>query len=296
VNALQQARFQLLAISLLICGLGLAGSPSGLAQPATENPAEPPAPPSPIEPPAPDSNPAPAIPDVPAISVARPFAVGERLSYALFWLAIKAGQATLEVHESPPVEDRPALKLYSLAKSSKFLSTFYPVENRVESVIDAETPSPYRLIFHRREGKRRNTFDLTFHHAEGNVRSIKDGNEEVLPIPPGTQDILSCLYYVRALPSLIPGTSVVLNVHHDRKNYRLEVRVEGTEKVPSPWGEIEAVRVLAIMPFRGLFLNEGNIRVWLTNDVRRVPVMMKAKVIIGSITANLVDSAGMRPP
>ena len=49
------------------------------------------------------------------------------------------------------------------------------------------------------------------------------------------------------------------------------------------------------MPFQGIFLNEGNIRVWLTNDARRVPVMMKAKVIIGSIVARLVDGFGIPP-
>jgi hypothetical protein len=45
---------------------------------------------------------------------------------------------------------------------------------------------------------------------------------------------------------------------------------------------------LVIMPFQGLFLNEGNIRVWVTNDLHRVPVMMKAKIIIGSVVARLI--------
>jgi hypothetical protein len=43
------------------------------------------------------------------------------------------------------------------------------------------------------------------------------------------------------------------------------------------------------MPFQGVFLNQGNIRVWFTNDERRIPVRMKAKVIIGSIVADLVS-------
>jgi hypothetical protein len=90
----------------------------------------------------------------------------------------------------------------------------------------------------------------------------------------------------------VPGTSVFLNIHHDKKNYRLEVRVEGFEKVPSPWGEVEAVRVLALMPFQGIFMNQGNVRVWLTNDVRHVPLMMKAKVVVGSVVARLVDASG----
>ena len=67
--------------------------------------------------------------------------------------------------------------------------------------------------------------------------------------------------------------------------------VEAIETVRGPWGEIDAARVLVIMPFQGLFLNQGNIRVWFTNDDRRIPVRMKAKVIIGSIVADLVGGA-----
>ncbi|MFM7841070.1 MAG: DUF3108 domain-containing protein, partial [Nitrospira sp.] len=64
---------------------------------------------------------------------------------------------------------------------------------------------------------------------------------------------------------------------------------EAIEKIRGPWGEAEAVRALVIMPFQGIFLNEGNIRVWFTNDTHRVPVRMRAKVIIGSIVAELVE-------
>lgn len=181
------------------------------------------------------------------------------------------------------------LKLVSTARSSPLVTKFYPVDNRVESIVDAAKLSPQRMVFRRREGKRKNDFDITFRHVEGTVTSIKDGVADMLPIPPGTHDTLSCLYYVRGLPSLVPGTSLIMNVHHDKKNYQLEARIEGIEKIKGPWGEVEAVRVLAIMPFKGIFLNEGNIRVWVTNDGRRVPVMMRAKVIIGSVVARLVD-------
>jgi hypothetical protein len=80
-----------------------------------------------------------------------------------------------------------------------------------------------------------------------------------------------------------------MNVYHDKKNRPVEVRVEGIETIESRWGDMETARVLVIMPFHGLFMNQGNIRVWLTTDERRIPVRMKAKVILGSIVADLVD-------
>ena len=117
-----------------------------------------------------------------------------------------------------------------------------------------------------------------------------------LPIPPGTLDAISCLYYVRSLLPLKPGSSQSLNVHHDKKNYKLDVRVEELETIDGPWGKMEAARLLVIMPFQGIFLNQGNIRVWLANDSRRIPLRMKAKVIIGSIVADLVSGLPRASP
>jgi hypothetical protein len=88
---------------------------------------------------------------------------------------------------------------------------------------------------------------------------------------------------------MTPGASLMLNVYHDKKNRQVEVRVENIETLEGTWGKVETAQVLVIMPFKGLFINKGNIRVWFTTDARRIPVRMKAKVIIGAIVADLVD-------
>jgi hypothetical protein len=87
-----------------------------------------------------------------------------------------------------------------------------------------------------------------------------------------------------------------MNVYHDKKNRKVDVRVEEIETISGPWGDRETARVLVVMPFQGLFLKKGNIRVWLTNDDRRIPVRMKAKVIIGSIVADLVSGLPSASP
>lgn len=229
-------------------------------------------------------------------SVPKSFVAGERLTYAISWQGIRGGTAVMEVADSPPVQGRPTLRLLTTAKSNAFVSTFFPVDNRVESIVDAVRLLPRRMVFHRREGRRKNDYDITFRHEEEHVIAVKDGVSYALPIPQMTQDALSCLYYLRSLPVLQPGSSFYMNVHHDKKNYRLEVRVEGLEMLQGSWGKVETVRVLAIMPFQGIFLNEGNIRVWLTNDTSHTPLMMKAKVLIGSIVARLIENQRPVPP
>jgi hypothetical protein len=218
-----------------------------------------------------------------------PFGPGERFSYDISWLSLKAGTAVMTVEEAPPVNGHRALKLFTSAQSSPMVTKFYPVNNRVESIVGVETFLPERMIFHRREGKRKNDFVYTFHHREGTVTAVKDGKTDELQIPPDAQDAISCLYFARRSLALIPGTSLSMNVHHDKKNYKLDVRVEALETLEGPWGRTQTARVLVIMPFQGIFLNEGNVRVWFTTDEHRIPVRMKAKVIIGSVVADLVS-------
>ena len=184
---------------------------------------------------------------------------------------------------------RPLARLVTTAQSTPFVTKFFPVDNRVESMVDSATLFPERLLFKRREGKKKEDFEYTFHQKEGTVTVVKGGVAETLEMPPGSQDVISCLYFARSKLSLQPGSALAMNVYHDKKNRKIDVRVEEIETVSGPWGEVETARVLVIMPFQGLFLNQGNIRVWFTTDDRRIPVRMKAKVVIGSIVADLVS-------
>jgi hypothetical protein len=215
--------------------------------------------------------------------------IGERLTYEISWLNILAGTAVMEVMADGTAGDSPRARLVTTAQSRPAITKFFPVDNRVESEFDLREQLPQHMIFKRREGKNKEDFEYTFHHQEGTVTAVKDGTTEILPIPANTQDLISCLYYVRNQLPMTRGASLILNIHHDKKNRRVEVRVENIETLEGTWGKRETAQVLVIMPFKGLFINKGNIRVWFTTDERRIPVRMKAKVIIGTIVADLVS-------
>ena len=202
----------------------------------------------------------------------------------------------MAVNDAGADGDRTLAKLITTAQSRPAITKFFPVDNWVESIVDPATLLPEHLTFKRREGKKKEDIEYTFHHQTGTVTAVKGGTTETMEMPPGTQDVISCLYYARSKLSLQPGASMTMNVYHDKKNRKVEVLVEEIETVSGPWGEVETARVLVIMPFQGLFLNQGNIRVWFTNDDRRIPVRMKAKVIIGSIVADLVSGMPAASP
>ena len=197
------------------------------------------------------------------------------------------GTGTLQAKHDVTAQGQPRLRLMSTAQSNDFISFFFPVNNLVDSTLDAGTLLPKHFIFQRREGSDHEDFDVTFHHGNQEVSIIKDGQLSKMSISSDTHGPLSFLYYVRNLAQLTPGRSFNLQVHHDKKNYEIEIRVEDIERVSGPWGEVETIRCEAVMPFRGIFANEGNFYFWLTNDHHRVPLMMQAKVIVGSVRAVL---------
>ena len=221
---------------------------------------------------------------------ARPFTVGERLTYEVSWLNLTAAIAVMEVASA---EGKGGIsstaKLIGTAQSTPIITKFFPVDNRVESELDLGTLTPAHLTFRRREGKKKEDIEYTFHQKEGTVIAVRGGTTESVPIPAGTHDIISCLYYTRAVLPPKPGASLKMNVYHDKKNRPVEVRVEGIETLEGGWGRVETVRVRVIMPFHGLFMNKGDIHVWVTNDERKTPVRMKAKIVLGAIVADLVD-------
>ena len=182
-----------------------------------------------------------------------PFAVGERYTYRVSWFGIHAATAVMEVGDSPPLHGRHALRLLTTAVSSPAVTKLYPVDNRVESFVDADTLVPYRLLFRRREGKRKNDYDISLQHAEGKVAGTKDGEAYTVPIPAGTQDSISCLYAVRNVSSLQPGFSQVMTVHHDKKNYRLRSRSRRLKKSAGPGGRSKRFARWPSCPFRGFF-------------------------------------------
>ncbi len=224
-----------------------------------------------------------------AEDAARPFQVGERLTYDISFLNISAGTAVMEIQTGERVDERVMGTFVTTAQSSPTVTRFFPVDNRVESLTDLTAFLPEHMTFRRREGKKKEDIEYTFHQQDHTVTAVRGGITETVPIPAGTQDLISCLYYVRSQLPFTQGASMALNVYHDKKVRQIEVRVEKIERIEGPWGKLETAQVLVIMPFQGIFLNQGNIRVWFTTDARRIPVRMKAKVIVGSIVADLVE-------
>lgn len=221
-----------------------------------------------------------------AVSVP-PFGVGERLSFDIKYGFVSAGTAVLGIPEVALERGYECYHIVSLAESNPFFSVFFTVRDVAESYVDVRDLAPLRFEKRLREGDFR-AHDLVLFDHERQVAVYPMKNGRVVPIATRVQDILSSLYYVRMM-ELEVGEPVYIDNHADGKNYPLRINVLRRERISVPAGDFDTIVVEPVMRTAGLFSHKGRLTVWLTDDERRIPVLMKSKVMIGSIAAVLTD-------
>jgi hypothetical protein len=215
----------------------------------------------------------------------RPVRPGESLRFSVQWKFIHAGTAWLEVPEAVDWKGRPALRLVARAESNGFVSTFYKVRNRIESIWDRDGHFSWRYAENRREGRYRANNEMLFDYGARRV-TYHDGR--VFDIPDHCQDALSAFYYTRTQP-LPLGGSVVFDYHASKKSLPLEVKVLGRDRVKVPAGQFDCIVIEPILKAGGVFKKKGRLLIWLTADERRIPVLMRSKVTIGSVDVVLQE-------
>lgn len=212
------------------------------------------------------------------------FGIGEKLTFDIGYGFINAGYANLEVKDLIEYNERPCYLIVSTANSNKFFSTFYKVEDRVESVVDALGIYSWYFEKNLSEGTYRATRSCTF--DQENHKAIY-GNDTV-DVARFVQDALSSLYFART-QDLKVGESIFIDNFTDGKSYPLEVRVVKKETVTVKAGKFDCILVEPLLMTSGIFKHEGRLKVWLTDDKLKMPVLMKSKVLVGSISAELTE-------
>ncbi len=212
------------------------------------------------------------------------FGPGEELTYAVKYGPIRAGTATLSVVGVEWANGGRCYRLRSRVESSRFFSTFFRVDDLTESWMDVDGLFSRRFVRHIEEGSYRKNEAVQI-YADRNIARYFPSQDTVAVVP-GAQDMLSILYYARGL-RLNVGQGVLIPSHVDRKNTEVELRVLGRETVRVPAGVFSCGIVEPLLKTAGLFKQEGRLTLWVSDDVHRVPVIMKSKVKVGSIVAVL---------
>lgn len=222
-----------------------------------------------------------------------PFQPGEKLVYKLRWGLVSAGYAELEVLPSEKLNGENTWHFLMSVRTSGFVDLFYKVRDRIQSFTDLALANSMLYLKEQREGNTDRDIEVRFDlHSKSAVYSNKGEARDAIEIKDGTIDPLAALYYIRKQP-LAENVALTKFVTDGKKTVMGVAKVVGREKLTVAGIEYDTFLVEPdLKDVRGVFekSKKSKIRLWITNDDRRLLVKLKSKVAVGSFTGILVEA------
>lgn len=211
-----------------------------------------------------------------------PFRIGERLGYDISWgNFLSVGRASFEVRQQGTLDQQRVLELYGEATSTGAARTLIQVQDQISSFLRPEKLTPLRTDLRLREGRRIKVDSALFLDAD---RTARLNNGTVIQVPPGTLDLLSLFYVVRAtLPEIGQSASYpFLDANH--RPQLVVVRAVKQERIGSPLGDRETTQVdILSSPPASYLIAQG----WISRDEARVPLYFVTRTRFGELRFQL---------
>ncbi|NOU48793.1 MAG: DUF3108 domain-containing protein [Bacteroidales bacterium] len=139
--------------------------------------------------------------------------------------------------------------------------------------------------------KDRYHFDFERNIVHANLNDFnRDFKTLSLPISECTFDILTATYVTRAMDfsKSWVGDTIPLKLIHDGRLFTMPIVFRGNETIQINDNEsVKCIKFSAIIDKGTMFRSGEKITVWVTDDQFKVPVLIEAKIVVGSIKVYL---------
>jgi hypothetical protein len=222
-----------------------------------------------------------------------PFGPGEQAGFRITYAKLLAGRALLSVEGDARDGQEAVMRFVAEARSEGFFAWLFRfrVDDRTVATWDAASGCSLAIEKRLREGRARRDQVVSFDPVSG-IAHVQDPKipQERFEVGPCALDVLSAFFVTRAR-GVEEGGELRVPLFDNGKFYTLGIRFRGRQRLdlPPPLGDDVATIVVEpqLVEGTGLFVKEGRLKIWLTDDERRIPVRMRSKVAIGSVSADL---------
>lgn len=234
------------------------------------------------------------------------FQTGEKIHYQVYYnwgfLWIHAGEAFFEVGQSE-IEGKEINNFKSYGKSLDSWDLFFKVRDYFQSYAD-DSLKPYKFVRNTYEGGYAVNNTYLFDHDNKRIYSFTENSkkpyiEDTLPLPPCTFDMQTAIYYVRNIDftNASPGQKFPISMIIDNELVNLYVRYIGKDTIEARNGAVYKCIVFSALMMEGSIFKGGeDVKVWVTDDDNKIPVLVEAKIIVGYVKAYLSRASGLRHP
>jgi hypothetical protein len=225
-----------------------------------------------------------------------PFDVGERIQYAITYLGIRGGTAEIVVHHPVKSPDGWAMRVTGEVLSAEWYAWITRVHDAIEAIIDPLAAyKPIRFYMNQQETKYFNSKIVNFNFGAAKVeqtdrRKGREPKQETFELLEGTKDGVGALYFLRQEIDQFPKDKPFeFPIFTSEKTWTGRVKFLRSEP-RKVFGQTFQTDVFSMdTQFGGLLQQEGDIRMWFTQDKRRLPVYIQANVAFGYIEVELAE-------
>ncbi len=202
-----------------------------------------------------------------------PFPIGEELFYDIHWGALRIGTSH-NITEWEWVEDRWLLVIRSRTQTNGLVEALYPVDDKIDSYIDPETLRTLEFRMDLKEGKNKRKQHTLFDWNQNKALITREKNGKVkenqVDIQDASRDLVSFMYFLRDT-DFQEQSEYDFEVLTDEKLYDLTINTKGVEKIRlRKFGKVKSLKMIPKASFEGIFVRRGEMKVWVSDDERRV--------------------------
>ncbi len=214
----------------------------------------------------------------------------EILDYDVSWTGgIKIGELRLEIGKASAGDDIYTIKA-KISTQGGAIHWVYPIDDTHITWVRGVKRLPFKYEVWQDEGYSYKAHRITeYDQKSGRIRIWKNEKPEGEYNVKGIVNNEFSSFFNSRLMNLVVGEQIVVPTFADKK--RVEVVVNTIQKKQfkkTVIGPVQALEVMPIMTFKGLYDKKGDTVIWYSDDECRVPVLINSKIVIGSLTAELV--------
>ena len=235
------------------------------------------------------------------------FQSGERVRYqavynwGFIWL--NAGLVTFSV-DATKRKGQEALHLKSVGVSLKNYDRFFMVRDTFDTWVHPRTLQPFAFRRVTNEGSYKASHHYLFDASQRQIRSSisREGGpveKGLMDWPACSYDLVSMVYRARNIDFSLynKGDKIPITLIVDGEIHNLYIRYLGREVAELRDGRRFSCLKFSPLLVKGTIFEAGeDMTVWVTDDANRVPIIVEAKILIGSVKAMFIDAEGLRHP
>ena len=225
------------------------------------------------------------------------FDLGEVMKFKVHYGFVNAGEAVMTIDKKiHQYNNRPCYKMEVEGRSVGFFDLITTIRDTWGSYVDTATLVPYKFYRDIREAKYRKK-ETTLFKRDIDSAFVYDLDKKTNAVkkvkkyktPENVQDMVSGYYFMRTFDfdEIAKGEIVTIPGFFEDEVYNLKVRFLGREELDTRIGKFTALKLAPIMPKNSLFEGEDSIVAWISDDDKRIPLKIKARMFVGAVEIDI---------